>query len=480
VRLLKTIAYTTVATGFSVLGGFARNKILAALLSLALFGIVSITQQSVSLLSTICAVGVQLGVTTIAARLGTLAPDERRLTVSRIVVLVFLQGAAMLLVLGAAILAGPATISTLVAGNPAYAIPVAVMLLMAPLLLIETALFAILEGSGNVRGVVKFRIVPAVLTPPVLWYLVDRFGLTGAAAGLLLNELSLVAAALWLLRGDLILSPAILRLQSIARPIFSVGIMSVAVGASWLLVDFLAKRYILESLGETGNGIVQSVSKITDLYPMVVLSWLTMHLFPFVAASKENRGALGAGIERTMLAAMGIIVPIILALFLLREPVLKILYKGEFVAAAGFFGAMLATGIPRVFAWTLGTVLLPLDLKREWFVATTLVTVVYALVVAGGVVAGLGMYAIPLATGLAYVLQSIYSMSVLGRRGIPFSTVFRRRILDYVLIDCAITAAVFDLRFLAVAAIAFALFAWRSGALQELLERYRNREHPAS
>lgn len=475
-RLLTKITHTTIATGIGVLGGFIRNKILATLLSVGLFGIVSTGQQSAILMMTVWAVGLQLGITTYSARLVGQAREERRLNTTRLVLLSCVQAAALLAALLAIALGDAVGLSTLVVGRAEYRAEVVILLAMAPLMLVETSLFAVLEGSGHLPGVVMFRVVPAVVTPPFLWFLARAYGLAGAATGLLLNEIFLLLAGLWMLKQHLLWSAQVLHLRPLLKPVYSVGLLSVVVGTGWLAADVLSKRYVLHLFGEEANGIVQSVSKITDMYPTLVLSWLTMHLFPFVARTRDDRTALAAGIERVVLAAMSVIIPVILLLFMFREPVLRILYKGEFVVAGPFLAATLATGIPRVFAWALGTALLPLDMRREWLYASGIVIVVYALIVGTGLTSPLGIYAIPAALGLGFLFQASYTLHVLARARVRFSSTFVRRMGVYALIAGLIAGALVEPWLIGGAVITFLAFVERTGLVRELAERIRKRD----
>jgi PST family polysaccharide transporter len=478
VRLAGTIAYSTVATGVSVAGGLLRNKIFATFLSLNLFGILATGQQSVALLGAVFAFGLPLGITTFAARLPTATRADRIVAVSRIVVLAMSAALAAALVLVAALAVDAALIARAITARGDLTLPVSILLLSTPFVVAESCLFALLEGMGRVRDIVRFRTVPVLIALPLYYALAASFGLTGVAAGILLNEALLTAYGLYLNRDLIALREETFRLGDVAGAILKVGAMSMAVGATWLLADFLVKRYLLATLGEASNAVIQSVARITDLYPTLALGWLTLHLFPLVAASTGDRAAVAAAVERTLMVAVALVVPVIVALFACRELVLEIAYTRDFAVAVAYFGVMLGTGIPKVVAWVLGIALLPMGWRRQWVYASGLYIVTYVGGVAGGLALALGMYAIPLGAGVAWAVQSAYTAVLFRRRGVPLSAALGWYGAGFAALTILVVAATWWLPLLGAAVLLYAGMMHRYGAFRELRDHWRALREP--
>jgi len=467
--MIRKILYNGLAAAVSTLAGLIRNKIFAAVLSIGLFGILSIGLQSAGLLVTFMALGIPLGVTTLASQLVNKTQEEQVATISRIVVLAIGLAMSFLVLLAIVVANASSALSHAITGNPDYAVPISIILLSAPFMMIETCLYGIMEGMGSLRSIVTFRIVPALLILPVLYAITTRYQLTGAAAGMMANEILLCAVAVVLLRRFIRLNRDALQVRSVFLSILKVAVLSFAVGTSGLAVDFIVKRYVLGVLGEVDNGIVQCVAKVTDLYPSIALAWLTMHLFPAVASSEPPAAA--RIVERTTVIAVTIIVPVVLLLFAFRPLILELIYKKEFVLATDYFGAMLVTGIPRVYSWVLGVGLLAVGLRREWFYSALIMTAIYLAGTWVGFYAGFGIYALPLTLGIGLALQSAYSLAVYSRKGFLFGKAFRAQSAIMALLTLLVLAAVYSAYFLVLAAIVYLIFLIRYKLIDEVKEK---------
>ena len=471
-RMIGKIAYNTIATSVSVASGLLRNKIFAAFLSLNLFGVLSLGQQSVSLVVTVCAFGLPLGITTFVSRMLTTSREEQIRSVSRVVVLSFAVSGLLATILAAVVLVQPEILSRAVTATDAYAIPIAVLLFSAPIMLMETCLFAVMEGMGKVHEIIRFRIIPSLVSLPILYIVTAEYHLTGAAVGVLINEMILVGLGLFLLRKEIRFTAGMFDLGSVVTSVYKVAVLSFGVGALWFVSDFVVKRYVLTSLGEVENGIVQSVAKIADLYPTIVLSWLLMHLFPTMSLSGDDKRVAANALQRTALVAVVLIVPIIILLFTFRAEVLQIVYKKEFTVAVDYFGAMLTLGIVKVFSWVIGLAFLPLGMKKHWFYSAVLMTFVYAAGVWSFMSWGFAIYAIPMAYGLGLLVQTAYTVVVYRKQGFVFDHSFKWQMLAYGVLSALLVASVFQPLILIAAALVFAWFTYHHNLITEIRARF--------
>jgi PST family polysaccharide transporter len=440
--LARTIVYSVGATIVSVISSLVRNKIFAAYLSLNVFGVLALAQQSVSLIVTLFSFGFPLGVTTFVAALSGRTGEERTTAAARIVVLAMYSALVLAVVVAVAYLVDAPGLARIIVAQEAYVVPLTVLLFSAPLMLVQMTLVAIMEGQGMVRQIAVFKALPAVVLLPVIVALTSRYHLVGAAVGVLLSEATLVVLGIFLLRKALTWNRNAWDVRPIVSGVYKVAVLSFLIGALWFLADFVAKRYILMALGEAENGIVQSVGKITDLYPTIALAWLSLHLFPTISANAGDNKIVAATLQRTALVAVMLIVPITLVLFLLREEVLLLVYKREFTVGIQYFGAMLSVGVLKVFVWVIGIPLLPLGMKKKWFYSGIIMIGIYVAGVWLGMAAGVGIYALPAATLLGVVCQTTYVLFVYHRANIFFERVFWVQLTIYaamtVIFSCAV------------------------------------------
>jgi PST family polysaccharide transporter len=471
VKLTAKIFYNVIATGVNVIGGFVRNKIFAFYLSITLFGILSITQQSASLLFTFFAFGMPLAFSTIGSQLVNQSFENQKEIISKMVVFILLIGLGTGIVIAGILSFQINQVVHIITNNYFYASITAILLFSVPFMVIQNSLFSILEGRGMVKETVYFKVIPTIVGLPILFWLVYKFQLTGAAIGLFINESLLVITGLYLLRRWIKFDYESLRINLILPSVFKIAFLSVIVGVGWLGIDFIVKRYILGTFGELENGIVQSVGKITDLYPNIALSWLTVHLFPEVAKNQNNKTELCRIIEQTMLFAVVLVVPIILILFAFRGTVIEILYKHDFIVSVNFFGAMLTVGIPKVMAWVIGLPLMPLGLKRQWFYASLFFMLGYVISIWLGMKLGFGIYSIPIAYIISSVIQIVYVLGVYRYHQFEYAKSFYSQLGLFGLIFGIFVLAVFYVGVLWFVCILFLWMIWRYRFILEIKEK---------
>jgi polysaccharide transporter, PST family len=470
-KLSAKIFYYTMATSVSIAVGFLRNKIFALYLAFTVFGILSIAQQSIGLFFTLFAFGFPLAFATMSAELVTQTSEIQRETVSKMIVLVLMVGLGTGLFIAGLLYFQLSPLVYLITNNLTYAPVIIILFCSIPFMVIQYSLVAILEGRGMVKEVVYFKMVPSILGLPILLWLVYQFQLIGAAFGIVINECLFMMMGLFLLRGWIRFSRESLRIHFILSSVYKLAFLTALVSLGGLAVDFIVKRYILGIFGEYANGIIQSVSKITDLYPTIALSWLIVHLFPELVKNYANKSVICQTIERTVLIAVTLTVPIIIVLFAFRGTVLEILYRHDFRVATDYFGAMLAIGIPKVVAGVVSLSLLPLNLKREWFYSSMISIAGYAFGVWLGVSEGFGIFSIPIAYGISMILQLMYVLAVYRHNQILFANNFYNQLGLIGLISVVIIFASYHTAFLWLTCVLFLWMIWRYKLIMEIKDK---------
>jgi O-antigen/teichoic acid export membrane protein len=196
-----------------------------------------------------------------------------------------------------------------------------------------------------------------------------------------------------------------------------------------------------------------------------------MHLFPALGGSDDRSGSVNI-IQRTILVAIALIVPIVIVLFAFRPLVLEIVYKEDFLIAVDYFGAMLVIGIPKVVSWILGLAMLPLGLKREWFISGLVLIVVYAAGIWMSLLSGFGIYAIPAAYGAGLLCQAIYTVVVYRNNSMRIGRVFGAQMAVYLIMTCLLAIAVLWQAALLGVVILYLWFVYHYRLFTEIKERW--------
>jgi len=403
----------------------------------------------------------------------SLPKQEQTIRTTQIIVLTFAFAVGIAILLGCILLFTSSNISYLITGSYTYVTAITIMLLAIPFMIVELCLYSIMEGMGQIKKIVAFRIIPSILIIPIVYILTSQYGFIGASYGVFINEILLSIIAIFLLREFIVITKASFQLHYVYTNIVKVALLSLGVGVSWLITDFLIKRFALNQAGEITNGIIQSVAKVTDLYPNIVLAWLTMHLFPVLGGRRDDKEFISATVERTMTIALALIIPIVIFLFSFRPQILAVIYKKEFVQASFYFGTMLITGIPKVFSWVLGVSLLPIGMKRQWFYSSLMYAIIYGLLAFIGLNTELSLYAIPIAFGVSLCFQSSYLYYHFNKNKIKFSKQFTEQIIYYCCITLLLVISLFYNVVLILVILGYIAFCVRYKLFKEIFDKIR-------
>jgi O-antigen/teichoic acid export membrane protein len=192
-----------------------------------------------------------------------------------------------------------------------------------------------------------------------------------------------------------------------------------------------------------------------------------MHLFPAIGAQKENASVVARTVERTAVVAVVMIIPVILVLFAFRAQVLELMFKKDFLPATEYLGAMLASGILRIYALVLGVGLLAAGFRRDWFIASLITTVVYFVGIWIGFSFRLGIYALPLAFGVGLALQAVYAWFAFRKQLGKFDPRFAQQTLIFTLFTILLVISIFWTWMLIVIALGYLFFLFRYNLIQE-------------
>lgn len=115
-----------------------------------------------------------------------------------------------------------------------------------------------------------------------------------------------------------------------------------------MMRNFLAQRYSWQEVG-----IWQGVSSISDAYLQFITASFTVYLLPTLARLTDKR-AVGREIGRSLLFVMPAVATVSLALWLLRDIVIRLLFSAQFDAMGDLFAWQLVGDVLKVGAYVYG------------------------------------------------------------------------------------------------------------------------------
>jgi polysaccharide transporter, PST family len=399
-NLVRTSLLNLVAVGARMVSMLALNKILAVYVGPAGYAAIGQLQNAVTALLAVASAGVNTGVTKYTAEFA--GDADRQRTVWGTAGFVGFVGAVTL---GLAIAAADRWLAGAILGDDAHGPVFRWVAACLVFCVLNALLLAILNGKKEIRLFVLANISNSIVALVITALLTWRYGLRGAMVSLAVNQAASCAVTLWLCRRtawfrlrDLVSLPD----SGTARKLGHYTLMAVATSVIGPLALMAVREHLIASFGADAAGNWEALTRISNLYQMVITTPLSVYYLPKLAELADPED-----IRREMLAGYRLFVPFAaacaLAMFLLRDWLIWLLFSADFLPMRDLFAWQMVGDVLRIAAWMLSFFLLS-KAKTTVFIATEIVfsALFVALAYAGTQVGGI--QGVPAAYAINYLL----------------------------------------------------------------------------
>lgn len=233
--------------------------------------------------------------------------------------------------------------------------------------------YAVLQGTARLRRLASVTLWGTLggllISVPLFYWLREASILPSIIA-----YAACCAAAAWVLR-DRTWPPARVPAREAAR----MGLGFVRLGAYMTAGSFVSivASYAFSSwlnhAGGTGEvGLYQAGYTLVNKYTGLVLTALGMEYYPRLARVAGSRLRLRAMVGQEVVLCMVVMAPVVALMMALREPVVRLLYSGEFVAVLGMVSWCLVGTVFRALSWCMSFVILAKGDGRTFLATETL------------------------------------------------------------------------------------------------------------
>lgn len=143
------------------------------------------------------------------------------------------------------------------------------------------------------------------------------------------------------------------------------GATFVAVGTISLAVQCALRALVARELGLGKVGLFDSAWTLSQVYVLLLLTTLQSHYLPGLARSAApDRQRM---IERVLRLSIMVIVPLVVAMIVLKPLLMPVLYSKAFLPAIPVLGWLLVSDYLRITSWVLAAVMLASNDMRAFF-----------------------------------------------------------------------------------------------------------------
>jgi O-antigen/teichoic acid export membrane protein len=349
--LRRAASLSVLQSAATMATSFLSVKVTSVYLGPAGMGLLGQLQQFIAMTQNVVAFGLNTGLVRRTAQLHD-DPAARARVVSTTMRLVLMGGVPV----AALIALASGWLARELLHDPALRMPLLLFAGVYVAGLLGTLVLGTANGSRDYQGVTFIQIGGALLTLGLFVLLCPPLGAVGGliAASIVPGTTALVA---WLLARRRDWWPARPLMHGFhpveARAALAFIPMAVVSAIAAPLVQILVRDTLARQAGMAEVGLVQGVTRLSDLYVNVFTGVLGMYFLP-----RFSQARTVAEIKRELRIGLTTIVPVVAAgsvvLYLLRDLVVRFVFTAQFLGMRDLFGWQMAGNALKVTGWFFG------------------------------------------------------------------------------------------------------------------------------
>ena len=440
-RILKSSSIIGGASVINILIGLVRTKLVAVLLGPTGIGLVSLYTSLMSTATAVATMGIgTIGTRQIAQALSQ--DDERALAVVR---RAMFWGSLLLASAGALVVWSLREILAVrVLGGAEHATLVGWLALGVALSVAGASQGALMQGMRRIGDMARLSMFGSLLNTVLGVALLWQWGQAGLVAYVLIGPLSSFVLGHWYVSRLPKVAANPIAMKEMAhqwQTLLRLGIPFMGAGLVGALVQLWIRVEVRNTLGAESLGHFQAAWTISMQYIGFVLAAMGADYYPRLSGVIHDHKAATRLVNEQTEIALLLSAPVFIAMIGLTPWVIHLLYSNAFAPAVDVLRWQILGDVLKVASWPLGFVILAAGAGKTFFITETI-----AMVVMGGLIAGLSSSVRLQITGIAFLACYVIYLPLvywLAKRRIGFEwTGAVARLAPIVFVLCAAVALI--------------------------------------
>lgn len=353
--LVKTSLLNAVAVAVKVASALVLNKLLAVMLGPAGYTLIGQFQNAVGLVSSLVGGTVTTGVTKYTAEYYDDEPRQHTIWQTACRLMLY-----MTLGVSIGIILFREPLSVLLFKRPDYSDVFVWFAIALPGLALNSLLLAIINGKKEFRTFVFANISGNLVSFCVIAILAWKVGLRGALIAFGVSQSVAVIATLGLILKAKWFGLSILwgKIdQKALHNLLKFVVMALTSAVCAPLSQILVRNHLSAKFGLAAAGYWQAVTKISDIYLMMVTLTLSAYFLPRISEIREPK-ELKTEILKTYRFVLPLATFGALSIYLLRDVIISVLFTPDFRPMIVLFAWQLFGDVIKIGSWILAYVLI--------------------------------------------------------------------------------------------------------------------------
>jgi len=296
------------------------------------------------------------------------------------------------------------------------------LVLALPAMCANTLFLAILNGKKEVGAYVIANASGTLLALSVTAAMTAAFGIRGALIAVAISPAVAITASVVLIsrtpwfRPQYIWGPTDF---TSLRELSKYALMMLTTAVCTPIAQTLIRNHLGETIGWESAGYWQAVSKISEIYLMLIIGPLAVYYLPRIAEIRRSE-ELRSEVVRVYRFSLPLAAGFALGIYLMRDTLVILLFASNFRPMTELFGWQLAGDVVKIASWVLGYVLLGKAAAKA-FIATEVLFSISLVIFTWLLTGYFGLKGATMAYFVSYVLYLLI-LAFVVKRVIRFQT----------------------------------------------------------
>jgi len=360
--LIKTSLLVAISTIARMVSGFIINKVIAVYVGPSGLAIVGQLQNFNSLIMTFAKGGISQGLVKYTAEFDSI--EEKKKLFSTSLVICIMASVLVSIVL----LLFSESFSTLILKDIAYQNIFIVFGFTVILFALNSIILSILNGQKEIKKFISINIISSIFSLFFTSFLIIKYGLMGALYALVLNQsvvffitLLFLTKTSWFKVKYFIQGVDKELLSKLSKFSLMAIVTAIVVPTSHLVI----RNYIGESLSWDDAGYWQGMWYISTMYLLLITTTLSVYYTPKLSELKNNN-ELKKEIKNGYIKIIPFTVLFSVAIYILREDVIRIAFSESFLPMLELFKWQLAGDVMKISSYLLSTMMIAKAMTKKY------------------------------------------------------------------------------------------------------------------
>ena len=374
--LVKTAVVSGLATFIKVISAFVINKIVSVYVGPSGLALIGQLQNFSQLATTIADGAISNGVTKYTAEYGE---EDRRLPLLFSTAIKISFACSALASFGLIIFSSQ--LSEYFLKTERYSYIFIVFGFTIVLFVMNNILISIVNGLKEISLWAKINITQSVYGLIFTSLLVIFFGLDGALLALVTNQSVIFFIIIWFLWNHKIIKFSKFKElfnRAEAKKLAAFSLMAFTTAATLPVSQLIVRNHIGSNLSWTDAGYWQAIMYISTMYLLVVTSALGVYYLPRLSEINDK-----SELRKELMYGYALILPVVfimgLAIFLLKDQIIIIVFTKDFVAIRELFLWQLIGDFIKLAAWLISYLMIAKAMTKAYVTTEILFSVNYVV-----------------------------------------------------------------------------------------------------